>query len=102
MADRLNPFEGLEFLFGSSLAVGVGSLQIAVDDFDGLEQSAGGLGFPDFAEATAADAVYELIAGNRLRTWFDPQRRHDSYSDPPMIQCTRCLRSASPIWEISI
>src|SRR5262249_14451608 len=65
-------------------------LEVAVDDFDGLEQPARRLTFPDFAEAAAADAVDQLVARNRLRTWLDP-KRHNAFRDAATgrLRCRR-------------
>src|ERR1700677_1306837 len=63
--DRLDAAESLEFLFGP-VAVVVGCLQVAENEFDGLEQAAGSLGSPDLAEAAAAKPVNQLVTRNGL------------------------------------
>ena len=70
MADGLDALEGLEFLLGA-LAVLAGGVEVAVDELDGLEQAAGGLGFPDFAEAAAAQPLDQPVAGDRFGLGFD-------------------------------
>ena len=78
MADRLDAAQALEFLLGPAAILG-GRLQIAVDELDGLEQAAGGLGFPDFAEAAAAKPFDQLVAGNGLGSWFNSHAHDDSF-----------------------
>ena len=51
-------------------AVAVERVEVAVDELDGLEQAAGGLALPDFAEAAAAERLDEAVAGNRFRIWL--------------------------------
>ena len=58
----LTQLECLAFLIGgSTLVVLVGY------ELDGLEQSAGRLALPHFAEAAASQRFDQPIAGNRLR-----------------------------------
>ena len=77
MAHRLNALEGLELLFGASLAVGIGGLQIAVDDFDGLEQPARRLAFPDLTKAATTQAPNELVTRDWLCSTLEPERHED-------------------------
>ena len=52
--------------------------KVAEDELDGLVQAAGGFALPDLAEAAAAYALNELVAGNRFGKGFDPNRHEVS------------------------
>src|SRR5713226_1780918 len=73
MADRLDAAQGFELLLGP-LSVGAGSLEVAINELDGLEQSAGGFALPYFAKAAAANALDELVTRDRLCSAFEPYR----------------------------
>src|SRR5713226_8190960 len=73
MADGLDATHGFELLFGP-LSVGAGGLQVSIDEFDRLEQTTGGLTLPNLAKATAAQALDELVTGDRLCAAFEPYR----------------------------
>ena len=55
----------LQFLLGAD-AFDVQGIEVAVDELDGLEQAAGCLALPDFAEAAAAQRLDQAVAGNRF------------------------------------
>src|SRR5207249_1563756 len=65
MADFFDTIECLPFLLGVD-SVHVERFEIAVDELDGLEETAGGLALPDLAEAAAAERFQEPVAGDRL------------------------------------
>ena len=64
--DGLDPFEGFQLLLGEAVGVVVLVAEIAVDHFGRFENPAGGFAAPDLAEAAAAQAVHELVAGDRF------------------------------------
>ena len=68
MADPLDAFEGLELL--ARVLLGDGS----VDELDRLRQSAGGFGFPHFAETPGTQTFDQSIAGDRFRVLHIPHR----------------------------
>src|SRR5207248_3741131 len=61
VADVDDALEGFEFLGGARTLV-VRGVEVAVDEFDRLEQAARRFRLPDFAEAAAAQALDEPIA----------------------------------------
>src|SRR5262245_704495 len=65
MADALDAAERGQLLLDHRF-LAVAATQRAVDQLDGLEQSARGLGFPDFAETALAQRLHELVAGDRF------------------------------------
>src|SRR5262249_36750120 len=65
--------DGLEFLLGA-LGFPAGGIEFAVDELDRLEEPAGGLGLPDFAEAAAAEPFDQPITRNRLGVALDSDR----------------------------
>src|SRR5262249_19148068 len=73
VAYGLDAAERLQLLLGA-LPLVAGLLEVAVDELDGLEQPARGLGLPDFTEAAAAQALDEPVAGDGLSVTFDPHR----------------------------
>ena len=88
MADGLDAAQGFEFLLGATAVGAVGGLQVAVDELDGLEQAAGGLGLPDFAEAAAAQALDQPVAGDGLGSSFR--------SAPPFTSSLRAVDCLLP------
>src|SRR5262245_51286678 len=73
MADRDDTLQGLEFLAGAR-AILVGGFQVAIDEFDGLEEAAWGFRLPDFAESASTQALNQPIAGKGLGHGFDTYR----------------------------
>src|SRR5258708_5709585 len=71
MAHRLDAAERFELLFGAH-AVLAGRLQIAVDEFDGLGQTARRNCFPHFAKAACPQSLDELVTGDRFGLTFNP------------------------------
>ena len=71
-------WRALQFLLGAG-AVDVERVEVAVDELDGLEEAAGGLALPDFAEAAAAERFDQAVAGDRLGVRL---LRHDHLVDP--------------------
>src|SRR4051794_3498156 len=94
MADRLDALEPLELLLGA-LALVAGTLEVAEDEFDGLEQAAGGLGLPDFAEAAPTQPLDEPVTGDWFRLTCDPLRHDEVLSrlamrgNPPRARSLR-------------
>ncbi len=74
VAHLLDAVQGLLFLFGAG-AVHVEGVEVAEDELDGFEESAGGLALPDLAEAAAAERFDQAVAGDRFRIWL-PQKTH--------------------------
>src|SRR6185437_11964218 len=96
VADGFDAAEGFQFLFGAMTVI-AGSAEIAENELDRFEQTAGRFALPDIAEAAAADALNEPVSGNRFGLIFDPDR-HESIS--PLAQGTdeqrmRCRRADS-------
>ena len=69
VANRLDVLNGPELVFGM-FADAAQSVEVAVDKLDGLEDAAGGLALPDFAEAAVAQQFQQAIARNRLSIRF--------------------------------
>src|SRR5262249_48891827 len=77
-ADDLDAFDGeqegvakaLDVLEGAAFLIGAAGLvvqaDLAVDELDGLEQSAGGLALPNLPEATLAQRFEQSVAGDRF------------------------------------
>jgi hypothetical protein len=63
VANLLDALQGTEFLLGAG-ALHVEGVEVAEDEFDGLEEAAGGLALPDLAEAAAAEGADEAVAGD--------------------------------------
>src|SRR4029450_2221079 len=74
MMNRFDAAEGFEFLLGARAVRTVERLQVAVDELDCFKQTARRLGFPNLAEAAAPQPLDELVAGDRLRMRFNPER----------------------------
>ena len=53
----------------------VQGIEVAVDELDGLEESARRLALPHFAEAAAAEGLDQAVTRNGLRVWLP----HDSH-----------------------
>ena len=73
MADGADGFEGLQLQLGVG-AFAVEAIGLVADDFDGLEETAGGLALPDFAEAALAERFDETVAGQGFRLRLQEQR----------------------------
>ncbi len=71
MTDGLHAAEGFELLFGP-LSVRAGGLQVSVDKLDGFEQPAGSFTLPNLPESASAQALDELVTGDRLCSAFEP------------------------------
>src|SRR5262245_48107867 len=95
MADRFDAIQRLELLLDGRLAPFGRAAERAVDELDGLEDAAGGLGLPDFAETARAEALDELVARNRLRLRVGSSG-HQHGPDAGGPKETSC---ASPGWE---
>src|SRR5207253_1612217 len=81
VAHRLDADERFPFLIGARavrLAAAEDGVIVrrgaALHELDGFEKPAGRLGFPDFAEAAAAEALDEPIAWDRFSMRFDAKR----------------------------
>src|SRR5262249_16482860 len=76
MTNFLDTRQCLEFLFGAG-ALDVQRVQVAVNEFDGLEQAAGRFTLPYLAEATAAQRLDEPITRQGLGIRF-ANKTHES------------------------
>src|SRR5207248_1177262 len=85
MADLLDTVEGLEFLLGADALV-VQRVEVAEDEFNSLEEAAGGLAFPGLAEAAAAEGLDQAIAGDRLRVGFSDEAHELVLLLPPAME----------------
>ena len=66
MAEGLDVLQSAQLLLGAGGAAVVEVVGVAADELDGLEKAAGGLAFPDLAEAAAAQRLDEPVAGDRF------------------------------------
>src|SRR5436309_47756 len=96
MMDRLDAAERLEFLASPGAFGIVLRSKVAEHKFDGFEQAAGGLGFPNFAEAAAAQALDKPVACNRFGVGLNPHRHGDSLGRPYSIQGKLSSQPGSP------
>src|SRR5437660_8784835 len=96
MMDRLDAAQGFEFLNGARAVAVVRSLEIAMNELDGFEQSPGGFGFPDFTESTPAEPLDELIARNGFRVRFNPYRHRHPRTGSQAAGATRRPTTTHP------
>src|SRR5207248_5831792 len=91
LADAL---QSVQLLFGAD-AFDVEGIEVAVDEFDGFEDAAGGLALPDFAEAAASEPFDESIPGDRLGVAlsYPTHERSRSTRSAPDKSCERDTRS---------
>src|SRR5262249_5987861 len=77
MADTPDSVQGLQLLRdqGRSLPT---VLQVPVEDFDGLEQAAGGFRPPDFPETALPEAIQKPIPRNHFRLAGDAKSHRAS------------------------
>src|SRR5262249_23598830 len=73
MADCLDAVERLQFLKGSS-AILIDSLDVTVNELDGLGKASGRFHSPAFAKAAAAKPLDKLVTRNGLSAAFDAER----------------------------
>ena len=66
-------FEGLQLQLGVD-AFGVEAVGLVADEFDRLEEAAGRLALPDFAEAALAERFEQPVAGQGFRLRLQKQR----------------------------
>src|SRR5687768_7432998 len=94
MMNRLDAAERFELLLGPGAIIA--PLEIAEHELDGFEETAGGLGFPDLAEAAAAQPLDELVAGDRLGARLNPDR-HETIlggGQPSLVGGSHVFRTA--------
>jgi len=102
VANGLDAMQGAQFLFGLG-RLGADGVEIAVHEFDGLEQAAGGLAEPDFREATSAKSVDETVARDRLAIeFFGDRHGKDGGLPAPGVRWERgrpaSARRVSALW----
>src|SRR5262249_55484800 len=67
MADGLDVLDRPQLFLGGAGAVGFEAVKIAVNEFDGLEDAAGGFAFPDLTKSAAAKRFQKLIPRKGFR-----------------------------------
>src|SRR5438046_1904994 len=70
MPDRLDVLQRPQLLIGAGTLRVMQFAIVAMNEFDGLEKSAGCFALPDLAEAALAQRLDQAIARNRLRVGF--------------------------------